>query len=43
MKSAIQKPRPTRDRHLDDKRLIAGSGNVFIDLGFDKAEERVMA
>jgi hypothetical protein len=30
MKSAVQKPRPTGDRHLDDKRSIAGSGNVFI-------------
>ena len=43
MKSAIQKLRSTRDRHLDDKRSIAGSGNVFIDLGFDEAEARVMA
>ena len=24
-------------------RVIAGSGNVFIDLGFDEAEARVMA
>lgn len=43
MKSAIQKPGPKRDRRLDDKRSIAGSGNVFIDLGFDEAEARVMA
>ena len=43
MKSAIQKPVQTRGRHLDDKRSIAGSGNVFIDLGFDEAEARVMA
>jgi predicted XRE-type DNA-binding protein len=43
MKSANQRPRPTRDRHFDDTRSIAGSGNVFIDLGFDEAEARVMA
>ena len=43
MQSAINKPRPTRDRHLDDKRSIVGSGNVFIDLGFDEAEASVMA
>jgi hypothetical protein len=32
-----------RDRRLDDKRAIAGSGNVFIDLGFDDVEARMMA
>lgn len=34
-----QKP-PSR---LADKRLIKGSGNVFIDLGFEPAEAKVMA
>jgi len=43
MKSATRKPRPKRDRRLDDTRSIAGSGNVFIDLGFDDVEARVMA
>lgn len=43
MKGITRKPRPKRDRRLDDTRSIAGSGNVFIDLGFDEAEARVMA
>jgi predicted XRE-type DNA-binding protein len=42
MKSA-RKTRQKRDPRLDDTRVIAGSGNVFIDLGFDEAEARVMA
>jgi len=32
-----------RDRRLDDTRVIAGSGNVFIDLGFDDVEARMKA
>jgi predicted XRE-type DNA-binding protein len=42
MKSVTPKPRPKRDRRLDDKRSTVGSRNVFIDLGFDEAEARVM-
>ena len=30
-------------RRSADKRLTRGSGNVFVDLGFDEAEARVMA
>ena len=30
-------------RLADDSQVIAGSGNVFIDLGFDEAKARVMA
>ena len=43
MKSATRKSRQKRDTRLADTRVIAGSGNVFIDLGFDEAEARVMA
>ncbi len=32
-----------RDKRFADERLIAGSGNVFADLGFDEAEARVLA
>ena len=31
------------DPRLSDRRRIKGSGNVFIDLGFDPAEAKVMA
>ena len=31
------------DRRLDDTRITPGSGNVFVDLGFDAAEAEVMA
>lgn len=31
------------DRRWNDNRIIPGSGNVFVDLGFDEAEARVMA
>jgi predicted XRE-type DNA-binding protein len=31
------------DPRLDDTRVIDGSGNVFVDLGFDEAEAQVMA
>jgi predicted XRE-type DNA-binding protein len=43
MKSAIRKPRRKTDARLADSRVIPGSGNVFVDLGFDEAEARVMA
>jgi predicted XRE-type DNA-binding protein len=31
------------DARFSDKRRIKGSGNVFLDLGFDPAEAKVMA
>ena len=31
------------DPRLSDTRRIKGSGNVFLDLGFDPAEAKVMA
>lgn len=31
------------DSRWNDTRVIPGSGNVFVDLGFDPAEARVMA
>ncbi|MFY9258994.1 MAG: hypothetical protein WAO71_00640 [Gallionella sp.] len=31
------------DTRFEDVRVIASSGNVFVDLGFDPAEARVMA
>lgn len=31
------------DARLSDSRRIKGSGNVFLDLGFDPAEAKVMA
>jgi predicted XRE-type DNA-binding protein len=31
------------DRRWADKRVVRGSGNVFVDLGFDPAEAQVMA
>jgi predicted XRE-type DNA-binding protein len=31
------------DPRLADTRVIPGSGNVFVDLGFDEAEAQVMA
>ena len=43
MKSTTRKSRRKSDSRLADTRVIAGSGNVFIDLGFDEAEARVMA
>jgi predicted XRE-type DNA-binding protein len=32
-----------RDPRLSDSRRIKGSGNVFLDLGFDAAEAKVLA
>jgi hypothetical protein len=43
MKGTTSNPSPKRDRRLDDTRSIAGSDNVFIDLGFDDVEARVIA
>jgi predicted XRE-type DNA-binding protein len=43
MKSTTRKPRRKADARLADTRVISGSGNVFVDLGFDEAEARVMA
>ena len=43
MKSAIRKPSRKIDARLADTRVIPGSGNVFVDLGFDEAEAQVMA
>ena len=43
MKSATRKPSRKTDARLADTRVIPGSGNVFVDLGFDEAEARVMA
>ncbi|MGH8124035.1 MAG: helix-turn-helix domain-containing protein [Rudaea sp.] len=31
------------DSRWNDSRVIKGSGNVFVDLGFDEAEAQVMA
>ena len=31
------------DSRLSDTRRIQGSGNVFLDLGFDPAEAKIMA
>jgi predicted XRE-type DNA-binding protein len=31
------------DPRIDDTRITESSGNVFVDLGFDKAEAKVMA
>ncbi len=33
----------TEDARFADTRVIEGSGNVFVDLGFDAAEAQVMA
>lgn len=43
MKSTIPRPRRKADARLADTRVIPGSGNIFVDLGFDEAEARVMA
>lgn len=43
MKSANQNLRHKSDHRLSDTRVVAGNGNVFIDLGFDEAEAHVMA
>ena len=43
MKSATRKSPRKSDPRLADTRVVAGSGNVFIDLGFDEAEAHVMA
>jgi len=42
-KAAVRKPRRVVDPRFADTRIIPGSGNIFVDLGFDKAEARVMA
>lgn len=43
MKSIARSPRRKADPRLADTRVIPGSGNIFVDLGFDEAEARVMA
>ena len=43
MKTTVRKPRRKADERLADTRVIRGSGNIFVDLGFDEAEARVMA
>ena len=43
MKSTSHKSRPKPDARLTDMRVIPGSGNIFVDLGFDEAEAQVMA
>ena len=43
MKKTSRKPRRKTDARFADKRVTPGSGNVFVDLGFDAAEARVMA
>lgn len=43
MKKTSRKPRRKTDVRFADERVIPGSGNVFVDLGFDEAEARVMA
>jgi predicted XRE-type DNA-binding protein len=40
---ARRKPRRKADPRLLDTRITPSSGNVFVDLGFDEAEARVMA
>lgn len=44
----VSKKKPTRGSFrrrtvVDDARMTASSGNVFVDLGFDEAEAKVMA
>jgi hypothetical protein len=41
-KSASRKSRQKSDPRVADTRVVDGCGNVFIDLGFDEAEARVM-
>lgn len=43
MKVTLRTSRRKTDARLADTRVIPGSGNVFVDLGFDEAEARVMA
>ena len=43
MKSKTRSSRRKANARLADTRVIPGSGNIFIDLGFDEAEARVMA
>ena len=43
MNRTTRKPRRKTDARLADMRVIPGSGNVFVDLGFDAAEAHVMA
>lgn len=43
MKKTSRKPRRKADARFADKRVIPSSGSVFVDLGFDVAEARVMA
>ena len=43
MKSKTRRPRRKANARLADTRVIPGSGNIFVDLGFDEAEARVMA
>jgi predicted XRE-type DNA-binding protein len=42
-KSTTHKLRRKIDPRVADTRVISSSGNVFLDLGFDEAEARVMA
>jgi predicted XRE-type DNA-binding protein len=41
--STPRAPTKKTDPRLSDARRIKGSGNVFLDLGFDPAEAKVMA
>ena len=43
MNKISRRPRQKADARLADTRVIPGSGNIFVDLGFDDAEARVMA
>lgn len=42
-KTIRHKSRRKVDPRLADMRVIPGSGNIFVDLGFDESEARVMA
>lgn len=42
-KTTRRKSRRKVDPRFADTRVITGSGNIFVDLGFDPAEARIMA
>ena len=42
-RGATRRSRRRSDTRLADTRVIPGSGNVFVDLGFPVAKARVMA
>jgi predicted XRE-type DNA-binding protein len=42
-KATRRKSRRKVDPRIADTRVIPGSGNIFVDLGFDPAEARIMA